>query len=264
MTTNLATADSRTSDLAVRETADERLRLFLELPADHPGRAAARERAIEAWLPLARHLARRYHNHGEPADDLVQTAAVGLIKAIDRFEPERGIEFTGYAIPTILGEIKRHFRDRTWAVRVPRRLQELRLAISNANSTLTHTLGRSPTVADIALHLGVSEDDVLDGLEGALAYQTTSLSTPVGAEGAGELGDMLGAPDQEFELADLRVSLGPALAKLDERSRKILTLRFYGNLTQTQIAEQVGISQMHVSRLITRALAQLRGDLESA
>ncbi|MEV0718463.1 SigB/SigF/SigG family RNA polymerase sigma factor [Asanoa sp. NPDC050611] len=262
MTTIVASANSNIRSTAAH--ADEQLQLLIELPADHPGRPAARARAIEAWLPLARHLARRYHNHGEPTDDLVQTAAVGLIKAIDRFEPERGIDFAGYAIPTILGEIKRHFRDRTWAVRVPRRLQELRLAISNANSTLTHTLGRSPTVADVARHLGVSEDEVLEGLEGALAYQTTSLSTPVGAEGSGELGDMLGMPDHEYELAEIRVALGPAMARLDERARKILTLRFYGNLTQTQIAEQVGISQMHVSRLITKALAQLRGELDPA
>jgi RNA polymerase sigma-B factor len=143
-------------------------------------------------------------------------------------------------------------------VRVPRRLQELRLAISNANSTLTHTLGRSPTVADIALHLGVSEDDVLDGLEGARAYQSASLSAPVGAEGEGELGDMLGSLDHEYELAETRLALAPAMATLDERARKILTLRFHGNLTQSQIADQLGISQMHVSRLITKALAQLR------
>jgi RNA polymerase sigma-B factor len=263
MTTTVAPANSQVRTTAAH--ADEQLQLLIALPADHPDRPAARARAIEAWLPLARHLARRYHNHGEPGDDLVQVAAVGLIKAIDRFEPERGVDFAGYAIPTIVGEVKRHFRDRTWAVRVPRRLQELRLAISNANSTLTHTLGRSPTVADVALHLGVSEDEVLEGLEGALAYQTTSLSTPIGSEGAGgELGDMLGADDHEYELAEIRVALGPALARLDERARKILTLRFYGNLTQAQIAEQVGISQMHVSRLITKALAQLRRELDPA
>jgi RNA polymerase sigma-B factor len=180
-----------------------------------------------------------------------------------RFDVERGIDFAGFAIPTIVGEIKRYFRDRTWSVRVPRRLQELRLAIATASATLPHTLGRSPTVADIAAHLGVSEDDVLDGLEGARAYRATSLSTPVGdSGGAGELGDMLGGVDPDFELTESRLALGPALALLDERERRILTLRFYSHLTQAQIGEQVGISQMHVSRLITRAPAKLRSHLE--
>jgi RNA polymerase sigma-B factor len=230
-------------------------------PAGHPSRAVLRDRAIEAWLPLARHLAHRYSGRGEPTDDLVQTATVGLIKAVDKFDPDRGVDFAGYAIPTIVGEIKRHFRDRTWSVRVPRRLQELRLSITEANASLTHTLGRSPTVADIALRLGVSEEDVLEGLEGARAYNATSLSTPISADGSTELGDTLGGADHEFELAELRVALGPALASLDEREQRILTLRFYGNLTQSQIADQIGISQMHVSRLLTKALGKLRGQL---
>jgi RNA polymerase sigma-B factor len=220
-----------------------------------------RDRVIEAWLPLARHLAHRYSGRGEPTDDLIQTATVGLIKAVDRFDPDRGVDFAGYAIPTIIGEIKRHFRDRTWSVRVPRRLQELRLAITDANATLTHTLGRSPTVADISVHLDVTEEDVLEGLEGARAYHATSLSTPVSADGNTELGDTLGAEDHEYELAETRVALGPALATLNEREQKILTLRFYGNLTQSQIADQIGISQMHVSRLLTRALTKLRAEL---
>ena len=142
-----------------------------------------------------------------------------------------------------------------------RRLQELRLAITEANSTLTHTLGRSPTVTDIATHLGVTEEDVLEGLEGARAYNATSLSTPISADGTTELGDTLGGEDHEYELAETRVALGPALATLDEREQKILTLRFYGNLTQSQIADQIGISQMHVSRLLTKALAKLRNEL---
>src|SRR5919107_1609109 len=132
-----------------------------------------------ARLPMARHLAARYHGRGEPADDLLQTATVGLIKAVDRWDPERGVEFSGFAIPTILGEVKRHFRDRTWSVRVPRRTQELRMAITDANGTLLHTLGRSPNVADIAAHLGLTEEDVLEGLEGSRAYAATSLSTPI-------------------------------------------------------------------------------------
>nr|WP_232521400.1 SigB/SigF/SigG family RNA polymerase sigma factor [Micromonospora phaseoli] len=231
------------------------------MPADDRRRPALRERTIVAWLPLAHHLARRYSGRGVPNEDLAQTAVVGLLKAVDHFDPSRGVDFTGYAIPTIIGEIKRYFRDRTWAVRVPRRLQELRLTITEANSTLTHTLGRSPTVADIASYLDVSEETVLEGLEGARAYRSTSLSTPTGADGTLELGDTLGVTDHDFELVELRVALGPALATLPERERRILTLRFHGNLTQAQIAEQVGVSQMHVSRLITRALATLRHHL---
>ncbi|GAA0797025.1 hypothetical protein Sya03_51600 [Spirilliplanes yamanashiensis] len=239
--------------------ADELLREFATAPAGAPDRESLRARAIEAWVPMANRLARRYAGRGEPTDDLQQTATVGLIKAVDRYDADRGIDFAVFAIPTIVGEIKRHFRDRTWSVRVPRRLQELRPAINDANDTLTHALGRAPTVADIAAHLGVTEDDVVEGLEGARAYQATSLATPVGGDsGAMELGDTLGAEDGGFELAELRLDLGPALAALDERERRIITLRFYGNLTQTQIAEQVGISQMHVSRLITRALRKLR------
>ncbi|WP_149100752.1 RNA polymerase sigma factor SigF, partial [Actinoplanes teichomyceticus] len=235
------------------------------LPAGHPERRALRERAVEAWLPLARHLAHRYAGRGEPTDDLSQVAFLGLIKAIDRFEPGHGVEFTAFAIPTIIGELKRHFRDTTWSVRVPRRLQEMRLAITAANNTLTHTLGRAPTVADIAAHLRVSEEDVLEGLEGARAYHSTSLSTPIGQEGAGTtLGDTLGGADRGFDAAEARIALAPAMAALNEREQRIVTLRFYGNLTQSQIAEQVGVSQMHVSRLLTRALATLKRELADA
>ena len=243
-------------------SATDLLQAMAALPAQHPSRPALRAKVIEAWLSLAQHLAHRYSGRGEPTDDLAQTAAVGLIKAVDKFDPSRGVDFAGYAIPTIIGELKRHFRDRTWDIRVPRRLQELRLSISEANSTLLQTLGRSPTVADIAAHLKVTEEEVLEGLEGARAYNAVSLSTPTGdGERATELGDMLGGEDCEFELAELRVALGPALATLDEREQKILTLRFYGNLTQSQIADQIGVSQMHVSRLLARALTKLRGQL---
>src|SRR6195952_3330746 len=157
------------------DRATELLNAMAAPPAGDPSRPALRDRAIEAWLPLARHLAHRYSGRGEPTDDLIQTATVGLIKAVDKFDPERGVDFAGYAIPTIVGEIKRHFRDRTWSIRVPRRLQEMRLAITAANSALTHTLGRSPTIADIAAHLQVTEEQVLEGLEGGAAYRATSL-----------------------------------------------------------------------------------------
>ncbi|WP_433790689.1 SigB/SigF/SigG family RNA polymerase sigma factor [Actinoplanes sp. CA-252034] len=250
-------ADAATST----DRASELITAMAALDVDHPSRPALRDRTIEAWLPLARHLSHRYANRGEPRDDLYQVAVVGLIKAVDRFEADRGVDFAGFAIPTIIGEIKRHFRDKTWAVRVPRRLQELRLAITAANNTLTNTLGRSPSVADIAQHLDISEDEVIEGLEGARAYNSTSLSTPISESGT-ELGETLGSEDDGFELADLRTTLGPAIATLDQRDQKIISLRFHGNLTQAQIAEELGISQMHVSRLLTRALVKLRGRLD--
>lgn len=179
-----------------------------------------------------------------------------------RFDPTRGIEFASYAIPTVVGEIKRHFRDRTWDVRVPRRLQERRMAIAEANNSLTQLLGRSPTVADIARHLDLTEEEVLEGLEGARAYNAVSLSTPIGdGTSSRELGDTLGGDDNELALAELKVALTSALARLDDRERKVVALRFHGNLTQQGIAEEVGVSQMHVSRLLTRALAKLRVQL---
>jgi RNA polymerase sigma-B factor len=239
----------------VPQTAEDLMRALATDPA-------LRDEAIEAWLPLARHLAARYTGRGEPTDDLVQTATIGLIKAVDRYDPERGVDFAAFAIPTVLGEIKRHFRDRTWSIRVPRRLQEMRLRISQASGELTQTLGRSPTVTDLAAHLKVTEEEVLEGLEGAQAYSATSLSTPVGPEGVLELGDTLGAEDDDLRLAELRIALGPAMAALADRDRRILAMRFFGNLTQSEIAEQMGISQMHVSRLIARALRTLRGFME--
>ncbi|XVV15167.1 SigB/SigF/SigG family RNA polymerase sigma factor [Actinoplanes sp. CA-131856] len=241
-----------------RAEAGALITAFASAPVGDPSRERLRQRVIEAWLPLAQHLSRRYIGRGEPTDDLVQVAVVGLIKAVDRYDITHGADFAAFAIPTILGEIKRHFRDRSWAIRVPRRLQELRIAISAANGTLTHLLGRPPTVADIAAHLGVTEEDVLEGLEGARAYSTTSLSTPVGDDRSQELGDTIGAEDHGFELAELRIALGPALASLAEREQRLLAMRFYGNRTQAEIAEQLGISQMHVSRLLAKALTRLR------
>ncbi|GAA1630691.1 RNA polymerase sigma factor SigF [Actinoplanes couchii] len=245
------------------DRASELINAMAALPANHPSRPGMRDQVIEAWLPLARHLSNRYANRGEPRDDLYQVAVMGLIKAVDRFEADRGVDFAGFAIPTIVGELKRHFRDKTWSVRVPRRLQELRLAITGANNTLSHTLGRSPTVTDIAAYLNISEDEVIEGLEGARAYNSTSLSTPV-TEGGTELGETLGGEDQAYENAELRIALGPAMATLDEREQKIVSLRFYGNLSQQQIAEQIGVSQMHVSRLLARALTKLRAQLGDA
>ncbi|GGK28232.1 hypothetical protein GCM10010124_21100 [Pilimelia terevasa] len=241
----------------------ERLALLASLPAQHPSRAKVRDTVIESWMPLARKLALRFTNRGENTDDLIQVATVGLIKAVDRFDPGRGVDFAGFAIPTIVGEIKRHFRDRTWDVRVPRRLQELRLQIAEARGALTQSLGRSPTVTDIAEHLSVGDEDVLEALEAAHAYNAVSLSTPLGgaADSGGELGDTLPEPSDEYAAADLRATLGPALSQLDPREQKIIVMRFYGNMTQSQIAAEIGVSQMHVSRLLARALGTLRGAL---
>jgi RNA polymerase sigma-B factor len=229
-------------------------------PTD-PARPARRDRAIEAWLPLARHLARRYANRGEADDDLYQVAVIGLIKAVDRYDADHGADFPAFAIPTVLGEIKRHFRDHAWSIRVPRRLQELHLAISAANADLTHRLGRAPTVADVAAHLRITEEEVLEGLEGARAYAATSLSTPAGDQGDRELGDTLGVPDDAYELTEHLVALRPAIDRLDERERTILAMRFYDELSQSEIGERLGISQMQVSRLLARTVAKLRTQL---
>lgn len=243
--------------------ANDLLQTLAVLPAQHPSRESMREQTIEAWMPLAHHLANRFSGRGEPVDDLVQTATVGLIKAVDKYDPSRGVEFAAYAVPTIVGEIKRHFRDHTWDVRVPRRLQELRLNIGEATSTLMQELGRAPTVADLAQHLDLPEDEVVAGLEGARAYNAVSLQAPAAAGDRGtQLGELLGEEDGDFELAELRVALGPAMACLGEREQRILIMRFFGNMTQAQIAEHVGISQMHVSRLLARSLSALREELD--
>jgi len=227
-------------------------------PPDDPGRPALRERAITAWLPLAWNLARRYHGRGEHADDLTQVAIAGLIESVDRFEAGRGTEFTSYAIPTVLGAIKRHFRDRCWAVRVPRRQQELSQMILSINDTLTQDLARSPRVPDIASWLQLTEDDVRQGLLSAHAYSAISLSSPAAGCRDSELGEVLGACDRGYELIELRMALRDGLDRLGERERLVLHLRFNDNLTQRQIGGRLGISQMHVSRLLSVALGRLR------
>ncbi len=241
--------------------AGDAIMAFATADAGDPDRPQLRERAIEAWLPMARRLASRYRNRGETYGDLAQVAVEGLIKAVDRYQPGRGVEFPGFAIPTVTGEIKRHFRDRTWFVHVPRRLQELWQRISAAGDELTHRNGHQPTVAELAAHLGIGEEEVLEGLEGARAYTATSLSTPVGEDTDATLGDLLGGEDHELELAELHIALGPAFKVLDEREKTLLSLRFYGNMTQSDIADKLGISQMHVSRLLAKALGKLRKEL---
>ena len=220
-----------------------------------------RAELIEAHIGLAEYLARRFNNRGEPLDDLVQVASTGLIKAVDRFEPERGLEFSTYATHTIVGELKRHFRDKGWAVRVPRRMQELHLRLSTLVSSLNQDLGRSPTIPEIAQAAGVSEEEVLEAMEAGQAYRFTSLDAPVpGEDSGGSLAASLGEVDDSMADVEHRVSLSPLIAKLPPRQQKILHLRFFEGLTQSEIASRLGISQMHVSRLLARSLAQLRQD----
>ncbi|HVM08649.1 MAG TPA: SigB/SigF/SigG family RNA polymerase sigma factor [Acidimicrobiales bacterium] len=217
-----------------------------------------RAELIEAHLGLAEYLARRFSNRGEPLDDLVQVASMGLVKAVDRFEPERGLEFSTYATHTIVGELKRHFRDKGWAVRVPRRMQELHLRLSSLVNTLNQDLRRAPTVAEIAQAAGVSEEEVLEAMEAGQAYRFASLDAPGPGDDAGTLATSLGEEDASMVDVEHRVALSPLIAKLPERQQKILHLRFFEGLTQSEIATRLGISQMHVSRLLARSLAQLR------
>jgi RNA polymerase sigma-B factor len=239
--------------------------LFGELVAldeSDPQRQRVRDELVEMHLPLVEYLARRFRNRGEPLDDLIQVATIGLIKSVDRFDLERGVEFSTYATPTIVGEIKRHFRDKGWAIRVPRRLQELKLSLAKATSELSQKNGRAPTVAELAQHLGMSEEEVLEGLESANAYSAVSLDAPdTGDDDSPAVADSLGTTDDSLEGVEYRESLKPLLEKLPPREKKILLLRFFGNMTQSQIAAELGISQMHVSRLLARTLAQLREGL---
>ena len=259
-----APAPAPTSRLSVdRERTRE---LFIELqgaPEGDPRRQRARDSLVEQHLPLVEHLARRFRNRGEPYDDLVQVATIGLIKSVDRFDLGRGVEFSTYATPTIVGEIKRHFRDKGWAVRVPRRLQELRLSLASATSELSQKQGRSPTVSELAAHMKITDEEVLEGLESANAYSTLSLDA--GDSGSGDepmpVADTLGSEDEGLEGVEYRESLKPMLEQLPAREKKILMLRFFKNMTQSEIAEEIGISQMHVSRLLARTLAQLREGL---
>jgi RNA polymerase sigma-B factor len=245
-----------------RTRARELFERLSVLPAGDPERIRIRATLVEMHLPLVEYLARRFRNRGEWLDDLTQVATIGLIKSIDRFDLERGVEFSTYATPTIVGEIKRHFRDKGWAVRVPRRLQELKLSLTKAVGELAQRLGRAPTVSELAAHLQMTEEEVLEGLESANAYSTVSLDAPdSGDEDAPAVADSLGMIDEALEGVEYRESLKPLLERLPPREKKILLLRFFGNMTQSQIAAELGISQMHVSRLLARTLAQLREGL---
>jgi RNA polymerase sigma-B factor len=228
---------------------------------DDPEYEKLRDELVVAHLNLVRFLAVKFANRGEPLDDLVQVGTVGLLKAIDRFDLERGVEFTTYATPTIVGEIKRYFRDKGWAVKVPRRLQELNLAVNRASDKLAIELGRSPTVAELARHLGAGEEEILEAQELGQAYNLLSLDSEVSGETdkkSQTLADTVGVNDAGLELLEDRANLERAFHVLSGRERVIIYLRFYESISQTEIAKRLNVSQMHVSRLQAKALEKLR------
>jgi RNA polymerase sigma-B factor len=229
------------------------------------GNLAARQQLIERYMSLVRSLARRYSYRGEQLEDLVQIGAIGLIKAIDRFDLDRGVELTTYATPNIIGEIKRHFRDKGWSVRVPRGLQELNVQLSRLIEQLTVQLGRSPTIPELAKAAQVGEEEVLEALESSRAYTSLSLSAGASTDEEEELDPLesIGTEEPRYEISEDWAMLAPGLRALDDRERAILQLRFFKGLTQSQIAQQIGISQMHVSRLIRRALQKIRDEVEA-
>ncbi|WP_405151322.1 SigB/SigF/SigG family RNA polymerase sigma factor [Sphaerisporangium sp. NBC_01403] len=243
-------------------TAEDLLRELVEPGITEARRARLREMIVEMHLPMAREISRRYLHRGEPMEDLLQAAYVGLMKAINGFDAELGHSFRGYAMVTMTGEVKRHFRDRTWAVRVPRLYQERRSELNRLVADFTQELGRFPTVAELAKRMGISEEDMLLTMDASAAYSTLSLDAPMGADDdAAALGDLI--PDEDDELATLvdREAIKPLIDQLPERERNILLLRYYGNMTQAEIAAEFGISQMHVSRILRKVLDQLRSQL---
>jgi RNA polymerase sigma-B factor len=249
-----------------RPSHDDKLDRQLLYRYHHDGDMAARDQLITLYLPLVRSLARRYWNRGEQLEDLVQVGCIGLIKAIDRFDLERGVELTTYATPNIIGEIKRHFRDKGWAVRVPRGLQELNVRLSKLIEELTVRLERSPTIAELAKASGATEEEVLEALETGQAYSSVSLSSgPGGNDEDGDLDPLesFGTLEAQYAVTENRAVLAPGFAALDEREQYILHLRFFEGLTQSQIASRVGISQMHVSRLIRRSLIKIKETIGS-
>jgi RNA polymerase sigma-B factor len=257
-----ARATAATRPVANTTTADL-LRQRAALPAGHPDRTRLRERSIEAGLPLARCLAARYTGRGEPLDDLVQVAALALVKAIDGYDPARQAAFTSYAVPTIVGALKRHFRDATWRVRVPRRVQELAITLAPAAARLAQQLGRSPTLPELAAHLDATEDDVAIAANAWQAHHPDSLDAPTttGEDERRPLIDTIGAVDARFDTVTDRHTLQLLLAALPARQQRILAMRYFGDMTQAEIASQFGLSQMQISRLLIRALLQLRAGM---
>jgi RNA polymerase sigma-B factor len=238
--------------------ADETLQRLCDAAADDPERPRLRAEVIAAFTPLARRAAVKFQRRGEDLDDLIQVALIGLIKSVDRYEPHRGVHFVHYAVPTMIGELKRHFRDKAWTVRVNRGLQELHLRIVKAVPELSQRLQRTPTTADLADYLHVDEDDVRQGMRCAGAYSTRSLNDLVPGSNDIELSEMMGEQDRELELVPDRLALREVVSRLPEREQQILRLRFMDNLTQAEIATMIGVSQMHVSRLLAKAFEELR------
>ncbi|MGB9227561.1 RNA polymerase sigma factor SigF [Mycobacterium sp.] len=241
--------------------------MFRELKsfvADSMEFARQRDKIVERCLPLADHIARRFEGRGEPRDDLVQVARVGLVNAVVRFDVETGSDFVSFAVPTIMGEVRRHFRDNSWSVKVPRRLKELHLRLGSATADLSQRLGRAPTATELAEELGMDREEVVEGLVAGSSYNTLSIDSGGGNEDddARAIADTLGDVDTSLDRIEDREALRPLLEALPERERMVLALRFFESLTQTQIAERVGISQMHVSRLLAKSLARLRDQLE--
>jgi RNA polymerase sigma-B factor len=222
-----------------------------------------RDSIVERCLPLADHIARRFDGRGEPRDDLVQVARVGLVNAVIRFNVDAGSDFVSFAVPTIMGEVRRHFRDNSWSVKVPRRLKELHLRLGAANAELSQKLGRAPTPSELAAELEMDREEIVEGLVAGSSYNTLSIDgAGGGTEEAPAIADTLGDVDLNLDQIENRESLRPLLASLPERERQVLLLRFFESMTQTQIAERVGISQMHVSRLLAKSLTRLRDQLE--
>jgi len=248
----------------VRTCSAELFGVLRDDGASSAERAGARDDLVHLHLSLVEHCARRFRNRGEPFEDLVQVGTIGLIKAIDRFETDRGVEFSTYATPTVIGEIKRHFRDKGWAIRVPRRLQELRMQIGTATAELTQQLGRSPTPRELAEAIGCTVEEIMEGIESSHAYATLSLDASDDTDdGPPAVLSTLGVEDVSIEHVEVRESIKPLLEGLGDREKRILLLRFFKNMTQSQIAEEIGVSQMHVSRLLTRTLTQLRTSLQA-
>ena len=241
---------------------DESADRFREL--QRSGSQELRNELVNEHAGFAEYLARRFANRGEPLDDLRQVALIGLVKAVERFDPDRGVKFTSFAAPTITGEIKRYFRDRTWSIRVPRSLQELTLEIERCRGELGHELGRSPTVAEIADHADISEEQVIEGMEAAGAYRSGSLDAVTPGEDERTLGDRIASPDDDVGEADDRALVHDLLERLPIRERRIVYLRYFEGMTQGEIAEKIGISQMHVSRLLNRSLEELGNTLDDA
>jgi RNA polymerase sigma-B factor len=254
-------ASGRNFDVIREATGDALLAGLGRLASSDPDRIALRARAIDWYLPMAVHLARRFRGRGEPLTDLTQIAAIGLINAIDRYDADRGLPFASYAIPTILGEIKRHFRDNARTIHVPRGLQELRPQLVTATEDLTHTLHRAPTTAELATRLGINQRQVADTRRSANAYRPLSLDRPVHDGDDPTLIDAIGVTDPAIAAIDTREMLRVRLAELPQREQRIINLRYFSDLTQTQIAAEIGVSQMHISRLLARSLAQLRTEI---